>query len=133
MRFVHKQPVNAQFLKRHHAVFFLPVRQLLQLGFQIFLGLFHLLDGVALAVLGFGFGNSGHDFINLRFNHSFLALRGEGDFLKLAVSDDYRVIVTGSNPGAEFLPAGRLKVPFCGYQYLCAGVKAQKIAAPLLG
>ena len=53
MGFVHKQTVNAQFLKGHNAVFLLAVRQLLQLGFEIFLGFLHLLDGVALAVLGF--------------------------------------------------------------------------------
>ena len=83
MGFVHKQTVNAQFLKGHNAVFLLAVRQLLQLGFEIFLGFLHLLDGVALAVLGFCFGNGGDDFADLPLNDGFLPFRGEGDFLKL--------------------------------------------------
>ena len=129
---VHKQPVNAQFLKGHHIVLFLALRQPLQLGLQIFLGFFQLLDGKTILFLLLGFPDGLYDLVDLVLNDGLLTLRGEGNLLKLAVPDDNSVIVAGGDPGAELPAAFGLKVLFGGYQHLRAGIKAQKIAAPLL-
>ena len=132
MRFVHKQAVNAQFLKRYYAVFLVLRRQFLQLYFQIFLRFFHLLDGVTLSAVLLRVGNGGNGFVNLILNDGLLPLRREGNLLKLGVSDNYRVIVAGGDTGAEFLAVGWLKVFLGSHQHLRAGIQTQKIAAPLL-
>ena len=53
MRLVHKEPIDAQFLKRHNIVFPAGVVQLVELQLNGFLGALHLLDGKPLAVVLF--------------------------------------------------------------------------------
>lgn len=94
---------------------------------------FQLLDGEAFRFFRLRLGNRVDNFVPLFLHCRLLPGGGKGDFFKLAVADNHRVIVSGGNPGTEFLPVGRLKIPFCGHQHFCTWVQGQKIAAPLFG
>ena len=102
MCFVNENAVNAQFLEGHHIVFFLALRQPFQLGFQIFRGFLHLLDGKVAVFLLFRTLDRGNNIVDLILNDGFLPLRGQRDLLRLAVADDDGIIVAGGDPGAEF-------------------------------
>ena len=58
MRLVYIQPVYAELFKGHNVVLAGGVMELLQLGFQIFLGTLQLLDGKALGAAGLEFCNA---------------------------------------------------------------------------
>ena len=121
MRFVYKKSVNAQLLKgdtspfSHRSAAF-PV------CFQRLTGFFHLLDAEILACIGFQFFDGGKRFIDLFLNNAFLPLIGKRNPLKLAVTDNDRIIIPGCNPGAELFAVGRFKILFPRYQQLCIGV-----------
>ncbi len=130
MCFVHKQAVNAQFLKIYSVVFFL-VMEFFQICGQVLFRALHLLDRKFFILICLRFRDCVHDFVNLFFNDRFLPLRGDRDFFKLRMADDHRVKIAGGDTGAEFFPVLRLKILFCGYQHICAGIERQEIAAPL--
>ena len=54
------------------------------------------------------------------------------NLLKLAVSDDDRVVVAGGDAGAELLSVGGLKVLFRSHEHVCRRVQPQKLRCPLL-
>ncbi len=130
MRLVYKQAVNAQFFKIYGVVFFL-VMEFFQICGQVLFRALHLLDRKFFILICFCFRDCVYDFVNLFLNNRFLPLWGDRDFFKLRMADDHRVKIAGSDTGAEFFPVLRLKIFFCGYQYICAGIECQKIAAPL--
>lgn len=103
MRFVYKKSVNAQLLKGDNIVLSRIGAQLFQFCFQRLTGLFHLLDAEILACIGFQFFDGGKRFIDLFLNNAFLPLIGKRNPLKLAVTDNDRIIIPGCNPGAELL------------------------------
>ena len=124
MRFVYKKSVNAQLLKGDNIVLSRIGAQLFQFCFQRLTGLFHLLDAEILACIGFQFFDGGKRFIDLFLNNAFLPLIGKRNPLKLAVTDNDRIIIPGCNPGAELFAVGRFKILFPRYQQLCIGVQA---------
>ena len=132
MCLVHKQPVNPQFLKRDHIVF-RAVQQLFEFGLKPFLSALHGLNGKALAVRAFQLADTLGYLVNLVLQKPLLPLLGYGNFLKLAVPNDYSIIVAGGNPSTEFLPVGFLEVLLRGHKDIRRGVEPQKLACPLLG
>ena len=132
MRLVHIQPVYAELFKGHNVVLAGGVMELLQLGFQIFLGALQLLDGKALGAAGLEFCNAVLDLPYLLLQEPFLPLSGYGDALKLAVADDNGVIVAGGNAGAELLAVACLKVLFGGDKDIGGGIEPQELRGPLL-
>ena len=80
MSLVHKQPVHAQLLKRHHIVLASLGLELFQSGLQRFLGAFQLLDGKPLAAAGLYLGNSLGDLVDLLVQKPFLTFPADGDF-----------------------------------------------------
>ena len=103
MRLVHKKTVNTQLLKGDNIILAAIGAQLVQLCFQRFPGLFHLLDGEILACVDFQLVDGGKRFINLLLNDTLLPLKGQRNALKLAVPDDDGIVVAGGDTGAEFL------------------------------
>ena len=57
---------------------------------------------------------------------------GDGDFFKLGVADDDRVIVPGSDTRTEFLAVARFKIFFCCDQNPCGRIETQEFRSPLL-
>ena len=93
----------------------------------------HLLYREAFTAAVFHGFDGFRQLVDLLLKQAFLPLRGNGDFLKLAVADNHRVIVAGGNSGTEFLPPRGLKVLLCGHQQLGTGIEGQKLAGPLTG
>ena len=112
MGLVHKQPVHTQLLKSYHIIFSPLGLQLFQPGFQRFAGTLQLLDGKTLAAAGLHLCDTLGDLVDLLIEKPFLTLPADGDTLKLAVSHDDGVVVTGRNTGAELLAVMGLKVLF---------------------
>jgi len=131
MRLVHKKTVNTQLLKGDHIILAAVGAQLVQLCFQRFPGLFHLLDGEILACVDFQLVDGGKRFINLLLNDTLLPLKGQRNALKLAVPDDDGIVVPGGDAGAEFFTIGGFKVLAPCHQQLGIGVEVQKLACPL--
>ena len=71
--------------------------------------------------------------IQLLPEKALLPLLRDGNPLKLAVSDNYRVIIARRNARAELLPIGALKVLFRGNQNAGRGIEADELGCPLLG
>ena len=132
MCLIHEQSVNAQFLKGHNIVLLFIRLKLFQSGFQTALGSFQLLDGESFGAAHFEFRNSRGNFINLFFQQRFLPRSADGDFLKLRVADNDRVIITGSDPGAELFPVSRFKVFLLCDQNIGRGIQPQELRRPLL-
>ena len=61
-----------------------------------------------------------------------LPLLRDGNPLKLAVPDNYRVIIARRNARAELLPIGALKVLFRSNQNAGRGIEADELGCPLL-
>ena len=114
MGLVHKQTVHTQLLEGYHIVFSPLGLQLFQSGFQRLSGTLQLLDGKTLAATGLYLCNPLSDLVDLFIEKPFLTLPADGDTLKLAVSHDDGVVVTGRNTGAELLAVMGLKVLFGG-------------------
>ena len=112
MGLVHKQTVHTQLLEGYHIVFSPLGLQLFQSGFQRLSGTLQLLDGKTLAAAGLHLCNPLGDLVDLLIEKPFLTLPADGDTLKLAVSHDDGVVVTGRNTGAELLAVMGLKVLF---------------------
>ena len=83
MSFIHKQAVNAQFLKRHHIILTALVVQLFQLGVNGFSCALHLLDGKLFPVVGFQLRDAVQNVPPLLLQKIPLALYAHRDFLKL--------------------------------------------------
>ena len=132
MRFIDENPVHAQRFKVNHIVLAGLVVQLCQLCFQRFAGALHGLDGVAFAFFRFGLRDGKNHVGNLILQQPPLTVRADGDFLKLAVADDDRVVVAGGDAGAEFLAVFGFKVLLAGHQQIGRGVQRQKLAGPLV-
>ena len=58
---------------------------------------------------------------------------GHGDLLKLAVPNDYSVVVAGGYAGAEFLTVGLLEVFLRRDEDIRGGIEPEELACPLLG
>ena len=112
MGLVHKQPVYTQLLEGYHIIFSPFGLQLFQSGFQRLSGTLQLLDGKTLAAAGLHLCDALGDLVDLLIEKPFLTLPADGDTLKLAVSHDDGVIVTGRDTGAEFLTVMGLKILF---------------------
>ena len=112
MGLVHKQTVHTQLLEGYHIVFSPLGLQLFQSGFQRLSGTLQLLDGKTLAAAGLHLGNPFRDLVDLLIEKPFLTLPADGDTLKLAVSHDDGVVLTGRNTGAELFAVMGLKVLF---------------------
>ena len=133
MRLVDKQPVHSQLLKGHNIVL-APLRlELFQSGLQGFPGAFQLLDGKTLPTAGFHLCDSICNLVDLLVEEPFLAFPADGNTLKLAVSNDDSVIISGGDTGAELLTVMGLKVFFGGHKDIGGWVKPQKLRCPLLG
>ena len=131
MRFVYKHTVNTQLLKGHNIVFLIISPQFFQSGLQTALGAFQLLDAEFLTAAFLQLRNAHGDLRNLILQKPLLPLPADGDFLKLAVTDDNRIIVAGGDPGAELFAVFRFKVPLLGHKDIGGGVQTQKFRCPL--
>ena len=114
MGLVHKQPVYTQLLKSHHIVFSPLGLQLFQSGFQRLSGTLQLLDGKPLAAAGLHLCDTLSNLVDLLIEKPFLALPADGDTLKLTVSHDDGIVITGRNTGAELFAVMGLKILFGG-------------------
>ena len=112
MGLVHEQPIHAQLLKSHHIILAALGLELFQPRLQGFAGPFQLLDRETLAATGLYLCNPLSDLVDLFIEKPLLTLPADGDTLKLAVSHDDGVVVTGRNTGAELLAVMGLKVLF---------------------
>ena len=112
MGLVHKQTVHTQLLKSYHIVFSPLGLQLFQSCFQRLTGTLQLLDRETLTAAGLHLCDALSDLVDLVIEKPFLTLPADGDTLKLAVSHDDGVVVTGRNTGAELLAVMGLKVLF---------------------
>ena len=99
-------------LKSYHIVFSPLGLQLFQSGFQRLSGTLQLLDGKTLTAAGLHLCDTLGDLVDLLIEKPFLTLPADGDTLKLTVSHDDGVVVTGRNTGAELLAVMGLKVLF---------------------
>ena len=112
MGLVYEQPVYTQLLKSYHIVFSPLGLQLFQSGFQRLSGTLQLLDSKTLTAAGLHLCDTLGDLVDLLIEKPFLTLPADGDTLKLTVSHDDGVVVTGRNTGAELLAVMGLKVLF---------------------
>ncbi len=133
VRLVHEQPVNAQLFKGHHIVLAVVRLQLFQPRLQRLLRAFQLLDGEPFAAAGLHLRDALGDFLNLIFQQPLLPFLADGDFLKLAVADNDRIIIPGGDSGAKLLPVVLFKVLFGCHQNVGGGVEPQKLRGPLFG
>ena len=124
LTFIYKQPVYAQLFKRNHIIFTVCALQLFQFLFQRLAQLFQLLYREMLANLRFRFFDGLLDFIHLFLNQTLLSFCRQGYFFKLAVSDDNRIIITGSDTAAKRFAVAGFKIFLAGNQKLCIGVQA---------
>ena len=76
--------------------------------------------------------DGGKRFINLLLNDTLLPLKGQRNALKLTVPDDDRIVVAGSDAGAEFFAVGSFKVLAPCDQQLGVWIEVQKLRCPLL-
>ena len=129
---VHKDAVYAQFLKGNKVILTGLIVQLFQLSLQRLSGALHLLDGEILCPVPLGLGNAYHYLVDLLLQDRFLPFHGHRNLLKLAVTNDDGIIVTGSNSAAELLTVLRLKVLFCCHKDIGRGIKLQELGCPLL-
>ena len=132
MRFIDENSVHAQRFKVDHIVLAGLIVQFGQLGFQCFAGALHGLDGESFAFFRLGLRDGENDIGNLVLQQPPLTVRADGDFLKLAVADDDRVVVAGGDAGAEFLAVFGFKVLLAGHQQIGRGVQRQELAGPLV-
>ena len=133
MCLVHEQAVHAQLFKRHHIVLAAFRLQLFQPCFQRFFRALQLLDGKLLPAAGLHLGNTLSDFPNLLMQQSLLAFLADGDFLKLGVTHDDGVVVTGGDAGTKLLAVVFFKVFFGCHQDVGGRVQTQELRRPLLG
>ena len=132
MCLVHKQAVNAEFLKADDIVFSRLVVELLELRFQLLSAFHKLLDRHTLATLRFQRIDCLCQFVNLLSEGLCLPDQRDGNLLKLAVPDDDGVIISRCDTGAEFLSVACLKVLFRCHQQIGGGIELQIFACPLL-
>ena len=123
MGFVHIEPVYTKLLKGNNAVFAFPCFELLQPFNQPFFGAFKLLDGKALAAACLNFSYALLNFTNLLSEQAFLSFKRNRDTLKLAVSDDDRIVFACGNPRTKLLSVFRFKVLFSGDKDICRRVQ----------
>ena len=110
LRFIHKEPIHAQLFKGHHIVFLGGIVQFLQPGLQRLSCLFHLFDGKGLSPAVFHLSQGIFDLIDLPLQEPLLALPADGDLLKLGVSHDDSIIISGGDAATEFFPIVGLKI-----------------------
>ena len=122
VRFVDKQPIDAEFLKCDHVILAALIVQLFELRFQPALRFLKLFDRKPFGIVIFGFLNALNDFVNLRLQYPLLPFDRDRDLLELRMPDDDRIIVTGGDAGAELLPVLRFKVAFGCDKDIRAGV-----------
>ena len=123
VRFIDKEPIYAQLLKSYYIIFAALSLQLFQPSLQGFSGSFQLLDGKPFSAAGFHLGNTVSDFLNLLPQKPLLALPADGDALKLRVSHDDSIVVSGGDPGAELLAPVGLEVLFGCHQNIGGRIK----------
>lgn len=97
-----------------------------------FLGLLQCLDREAFRTAGTHFFQTVLNFPNLLLDQLLLPFHGDGDFLKLRVTHDNGIIITGGDLCTEGLSPCRFKVLFSGNQDIGRGVQPQKLRGPLL-
>ena len=110
MALINEDSVNTQFLKCHHVILAALVIQLVDLQLKALAGFLHLLDGEVLRLLRLGLVDAHQDLIHLLFQNGPLTLGAHWDFLKLAVTDDDRVILARGDASAELLAVLGFKV-----------------------
>ena len=132
MRLVHKQPVHTQLLKGDDVILLILGKQLFQPGFQRFARLFQLLNREPLAVLVLGLLDALGDLVDLLLDDALLALGGNRDVLKLAVTDDDRVVIARGDARAELLAVRLFKVLLGRHEDVRAGIQSQELGCPLL-
>ena len=131
MRLVHKEPIHTQFLEGDHIVLPLFGLKLPQTAFELLPGTLHLFDGELLAPHEFQFLNALGDLLDLLLQEPFLASLRHGDFFKLTVADNDRVIVAGGDPGAEATAVVLLKILLGRHQNFGRGIQPQEFRGPL--
>ena len=128
---VHEDTVYAQFLKGNKVILSGLIVQLFQLSLQGLSGSLHLLDGEILCPVPLGLGNAYHNLVDLLLQDRFLPFHGHRDLLKLAVTNDDGIIVTGGNSAAELLTVLCFKVLFGCHKDVGRGIQLQKLGCPL--
>ena len=133
VRFVNKQPVDAQFFKGHNVVLARLIVQLIQLGLHLLLCTFQLLDGKTISPILLHLRDAGQDLLPLLFQVIHLPPEGQWDLLQLAVPDNNSVILSGSDPSTKPFPVLGFKV-LCGrHKDIRRRIELQILRGPLLG
>ena len=110
MALVHKNTVNTQLFKGNNIVLAALVVQLGQPILQRFPCPLHLLDGIVLRMVPLGFPDAIQDAVDLPPQDGFLSLFGHGDLLKLTVTNDNGIIITGGDSATELLAVFGFKI-----------------------
>ena len=100
---------------------------------QLLLGPDQVFDYEMFAIAALYLVDTLGDFVDLLLNVASLPLQADGNLLKLRVTNDDGVVVSGGDSGAELLAFGRLKVPPGGDQNVGGGVETKKLRGRLLG
>ena len=131
MALINKQTVNTQFLKVDHIVFPLRIVELIELFFDCLSGFHKLLDRELFAFVCLYVINATLNIVKLTHELLPLAFLADRDFLKLAVTDDDRIIVACGNPAAEFLAVSCFKIPIGRHKDIRTWVQPQVLRRPL--
>ena len=116
MRFIDIQPIYAELFKGYDIILFLFSLKLSEPSFQLFFCAFELLDRELFTPAELQFVYAFGNLINLLAQQVFLPFLRHRNTLKLAVTDDHGIIITGSDPCAELTPVRLFEILFRSYK-----------------
>ena len=125
MRFVNKNTVNTQFLKRDDIILAALVVQLCKFCLDGFFALFHLLNAKAFAIVVLQFFDPVYQLLFLLRQHIDLPLRAHRDFFKLAVADNHSVVIPCGDTTAKPFSSFGFKIFPCRYEDVGRWIKLQ--------
>ena len=132
MALINEQPVNAKLLKGYDIIFPALVVQLIQLLLNGFFRLFKLLNREIFSSVSLQFSNADCDFIKLLLQDCPLSFNRHRDFLKLRMTDNYCVIISGSDSTTELLTIFCFKIFLRSHKDIRRRIKLQVFRRPLL-
>ena len=132
MRLINEDAVNTQLFKGHHIILAGLIVELVQLLLDRFLGSLQLLDREVVPTVFLQFGNPVQHFVKLLLQDGSLPFNRHGNLLKLAVTNDDRIVVAGGNAPTELLAILGLEVLLGGDKNVGGWIKLEVFACPLL-
>ena len=125
--------IDTQFLKGQDIILFLCVHQSFQLGLQLSLFGFQSFYREREVAILLCRNYAGFEVFNSFFNVFLLIFRRKRDHLKLRMTEDNSIVITGCNTRTERFPVLRTEIFFGRNKDIRAGIKLLKFCTPLLG